>query len=101
MSNTCQLSGKKLQFGNKISHSNRKTRRKFLLNSQKVSFISDFLGKISLTIATSTIRTIDRKGGIDSYLLNSRASHLSDEAIRLRNRVKKAKAKKEAKTANK
>jgi large subunit ribosomal protein L28 len=108
MSNKCSLRGTKLQFGNNVSHSNRKTRRRFLPNIQSSSFISKYLGKITLKVTPRTIRTVDFKGGIDSFLLNSKAKNLSEEAQKLRRKVKKLAAnenitakKKSKKTADK
>lgn len=93
MSNQCQLTGKKLQFGNNVSHSKRRTRRKFLPNTQSVNFLSELLGKISLKITTSTIRTVDKNGGIDNFLENTKAVNLAEDAQRLKRRLSKAKTK--------
>lgn len=96
MSNKCQLTGKQLQFGHNVSHSNRKTKRTFLPNTQNVTFISDILGNISLKVTASTIRTVDINGGIDNYLLNARVAKLSEDAQKIRRRLLKAKQKKQA-----
>ena len=45
MSRRCELTGKAVQSGNKVSHSNRKTRTRFLPNLVNVTLISDALGK--------------------------------------------------------
>ena len=72
MSKVCPLTGKKVQYGNNVSHSNNKTKRRFMPNLQNVSFLSDKLGRqIRLRLSTSAIRSVEKKGGIDNYLINT------------------------------
>ncbi|MFT5441488.1 MAG: large subunit ribosomal protein L28 [Myxococcota bacterium] len=86
----CALSGKKLQFGNNVSHSKRRTRRTFQPNVQKVTFASDALGcDISLDVAVRTLRTVQKKGGLDAYLTKTADKDLADEGLRLKRRVLK------------
>lgn len=68
MSRICDLTGKKLMFGNNVSHSNIKTRRKFYPNLQtKRFFIPEEDTWIVLKVSTSALRTINKKG-IYNYL---------------------------------
>ncbi|MEO7176959.1 MAG: 50S ribosomal protein L28 [Saprospiraceae bacterium] len=68
MSKVCELTGKRPITGNNVSHSNRKTRRRFLPNLQKKRFFMPETGEwVSLRVSTSAIRTID-KLGLYSYL---------------------------------
>ena len=91
MSRRCDLTGKGLQSGNNVSHSKRKTRRKFLPNLHPVSLLSDILKKsVNLRIAASTIRTVDHNGGLDKYLLSTTDSKLTDKAVKLKRQIKKA-----------
>ncbi len=91
MARRCDLSGKGVMAGNNVSHAHNKTRRRFLPNLQPVSLVSDALGsKVRLRVCMHTLRTIDKKGGLDSYLLNTRNAKLTDKAVRLKRRVKKA-----------
>ncbi|HAI75397.1 MAG TPA: 50S ribosomal protein L28 [Microscillaceae bacterium] len=63
MAKVCQISGKKTQVGNNVSHANNKTKRKFYPNLQKKRFYSEAEGRwVTLKVATSTIRTINKKG---------------------------------------
>lgn len=63
MSKVCQLTGKRPISGNNVSHSNRKTRRRFLPNLQKKRFYVPELDKwITLRICTQAIRTINKMG---------------------------------------
>jgi len=89
MSKKCSLKGTITQFGNNVSHSHRKTRRRFVPNIQSATFISKYLGKISLNVTSRTIRTVDFKGGIDNFLLNTKAKNLSEEGQKLRRKLKK------------
>ncbi len=87
----CRITNKKLSIGNKVSHSNSKSKRAFRVNLQSVSLYSDALkNTVKLTIAASTIRTVEKNGGLDSYILNARAATLSSEAITLRKKIRKA-----------
>lgn len=100
MARRCTLTGKQVQSGNNVSHSNRKTRRRFLPNMQNVTLISDALGQgVSLRISAAALRTVEHNGGLDNFLLTTPASKLPVEAAKLKARVKKAAAKKAAAAA--
>ena len=72
MTMKCELTGKTFQTGNNVSHAKNRTKRRFLPNLQNISFISESLGqKIQLKVATSTIRTVEKKGGLDDFLLST------------------------------
>lgn len=63
MSRVCQITGKKVIVGNNVSHSNRKTKRKFYPNLVKKKFYLPEEDKfITLKVSTSALRTIDKKG---------------------------------------
>ncbi|MCB0479228.1 MAG: 50S ribosomal protein L28 [Crocinitomicaceae bacterium] len=63
MSRVCQLTGKKVMVGNNVSHSNRKTKRKFYPNLiTKKFFLPEEKEYITLKISTSALRTINKKG---------------------------------------
>ena len=63
MSRICELTGKKAISGNSVSHSNRKTKRKFNPNLQKKRFFIPEEDKwISLKVSTEAIRNINKKG---------------------------------------
>ena len=84
MTKACDLSGKKVQFGNNVSKANNKTRRKFNVNLQAVTFKSELLNKkIKLSVATSSIRTVSKFGGIDEFLTKTKSKKLSLKAMRL------------------
>jgi len=86
----CALTGKKVQFGNNVSHSKRRTRRTFNPSIQKVRFASAILGcDISLHISVRALRTVQKKGGLDSYLIKTAEKDLAVEGLRLKRRVMK------------
>lgn len=91
MSRRCSITGKGVLAGNNVSHAHNKTRRRFLPNIQQTSLLSDALGQaISLKLSTRAIRTIEKNGGLDAYLLSTPNAKLTEEAVRLKRRIKKA-----------
>ena len=97
MARRCMITGKGVQTGNNVSHANNKTRRTFRPNLQRASFLSDALGhSVRLRLSTNAIRTIEHNGGIDAFLLGTADSRLGEEALRLKRRVARAKARREA-----
>ncbi|MBF0624881.1 MAG: 50S ribosomal protein L28 [Magnetococcales bacterium] len=85
MARKLSLGGKSPQTGNKVSHSNRKTKRKWMPNMQKKALFSNALGRtIQSNISTSLLRTLDRVGGIDNYLLRTDPDKLTAHQRRLR-----------------
>ncbi len=94
MSRRCQLTGRGVQSGNNVSHAHNKTRRRFLPNLQKASLFSEALGKsVRLKLSAYAIRTVERKGGLDAFLMNARTADLAPEIQRLKKRIKKARDK--------
>lgn len=83
MARRCEITGKGPQYGNKVSHANNKTRRRWLPNLQEVSFFSAGLKRnISVVSTTSGIRTVEHKGGIDNFLLGTATTKLLTSALR-------------------
>ena len=99
MARRCDVTGKGVQTGNNVSHAHNKTRRRYLPNVQKMTLFSDAIGKVTIKITADTLRSIEHKGGIDLYLLNTNNLKLAPEAVKLKNRIKKAIAKKIASKA--
>ncbi len=95
MAKKCLITGKGVQTGNNVSKSNRKTRRRFMPNLQEVAIYSEILGQqVTLRLSSQGLRTIEKNGGLDLYLLNTPSSKLTDESKELRDRIAGAKAKK-------
>ncbi len=91
MARVCYVCGKGPRTGNNVSHAHNKTRRRFLPNLQKTSLFSEALGKsVRLKLSVYAIRTVERKGGLDAFLLAARTQDLAPEIQRLKRRIKKA-----------
>jgi len=87
MARKCPVTGKGVQVGHNVSHSNIKTKRRFLPNLQTLSLLSDTLGPVRLRLSTAGIRTIDKNGGLDAFLKSTPNARLSPEIRRLKRRV--------------
>jgi large subunit ribosomal protein L28 len=93
MSRRCELTAKGPLVGHTVSHSNIKTKRRFLPNLCNVTFISDALGKnVRLRVSTNAIKSVDHNGGLDAFLLKARAANLSPRALELKRQIEKKKA---------
>jgi large subunit ribosomal protein L28 len=76
MSKVCQLTGKRPVSGNNVSHSHRKTKRKFYPNLQKKKlYIPEEDRWITLKITAKALRTINKKG-LSQYIKELRAQGL-------------------------
>jgi large subunit ribosomal protein L28 len=90
MSRRCELTGIAVQSGNKVSHSNRKTRTRFLPNLCSVTLISDSLGRsVRLRIAAAALRSVEHRGGLDAFLVKAHDDELSQGAVVLKREIKK------------
>ena len=90
MSRRCELTAKGPQVGHKVSHSNIKTKRRFLPNLCNVTFISDALGRnVRLRVSTNAIKSVDHRGGFDAFMLKAKATELSPRALDLKRAIEK------------
>ena len=93
MSRRCELTGKAVQSGNKVSHSNRKTRTRFLPNLCQVTLISDTLGRsVRLRVAAAALRSVEHRGGLDNFLVKQSDADLSSDAVALKREIVKKRA---------
>jgi large subunit ribosomal protein L28 len=77
MARVCEITGKRTQVGNNVSHANNKTKRKFYPNLQKKKFFVPEEGKwITLKLSTTAIKTINKKG-ISAVLKEARANGMA------------------------
>jgi large subunit ribosomal protein L28 len=82
MSRRCELTAKGPQVGHKVSHSNIKTKRRFLPNLANVTFISESLGRnVRLRVSTHALKSVDHNGGLDAYLLKVRAEPVAHALV--------------------
>lgn len=97
MSRRCELSGKGVMTGHNVSHSNIKSKRRFLPNLNQVTLLSDSLGRsFRFRISASALRTVDHRGGLDAFLLKARDGELSSRALKVKRDIEKAVSEKAA-----
>ena len=90
MARRCELTGKGVQVGNLVSHSNIKTKTRFLPNLVKVTLTSDALGRsVRLRISANALRSVDHRGGLDAFLMKASNDELSTGALSLKRDVQK------------
>lgn len=90
MPRQCALTGKHVQYGHNVSHSKRATNRRFEPNIQQVTLVSPTLGRnISMRVSTRALRTVQKKGGLDAFLLASYDAKLTPMALKLKNQIKR------------
>ena len=90
MSRRCELTAKGPQVGHKVSHSNIKTKRRFLPNLVNVTFISDALARnVRLRVSTNALKSVDHNGGLDKFLIKAKADLLSPRALDLKRAIEK------------
>lgn len=93
MSRRCELTGKSPLTGHKVSHSNRKTKRRFLPNLCSVTMISDALQRpVRLRVSAHALRSVDHRGGLDAFLMKARDEQLSSKALELKREISKKRA---------
>ena len=89
MSRRCELTGVGPMVGHHVSHSNVKSKRRFLPALSPASLQSDALGQtFKLRISNAALRTVDFRGGLDTFLLNARDEKLSARALKIKKQVK-------------
>jgi len=91
MSRRCELTGKGVMTGNRVSHAVNRTRRRFLPNLLNVSLLSDVLGRsVKLRICANALRTVEHRGGLDAFLVKQADVDLSERALALKQEVRAA-----------
>lgn len=93
MSRKCEFTGKGPMSGNNVSHAKNRTRRRFLPNLQDVTLQSETLGRsFRFRISSAALRTVDHRGGFDAFLAKAKDAELSNEALKVKKLIAKAKA---------
>ena len=93
MSRVCELTGKGPITGNKVSHAKNRSRRRFLPNLNDVTLISDALGQsFKLRVSAAGLRSVDHRGGLDTYLAKAKDEELSTKALKIKKAIAKAQA---------
>jgi len=89
MSRRCELTGVGPMVGHNVSHSNIKTKRRFLPALKAVRLQSDALGQaFNLRITNAALRTLDYKGGLDAFLVKASDEELSPRAQKIKRQLK-------------
>ena len=90
MSRRCELTGKGVLSGHTVSHSNRKTKRRFLPNLCSVTLQSDALKRtVRLKVSANALKSVDHRGGLDAFLLKAKDDALSPRALDLKRKIVK------------
>lgn len=90
MSRRCELTGKAVLSGHLVSHSNRKTKRKFLPNLCNVTLVSDALQRsVRLRVTAHALRSVEHRGGLDAFLAKAKADELSSNALTIKREIEK------------
>ncbi len=92
MSRRCELTGKAVLTGNLVSHSNHKTRTRFLPNLCNVTLQSEILQRaFRLRVTAAALRSVEHRGGLDAFLAKARESELSSNALSIKSQIAKKK----------
>ena len=97
MSWRCELTGKGPLVGHKVSHSNIKTKRRFMPNLVNVTLTSDTLGRsVRARISANALKSVDHRGGFDAFLLKAKDTELAPRMLELKRAILKKQAEKAA-----
>ena len=90
MSRRCELTGIGPMVGHSVSHSNIKTKRRFLPSLKAVKVTSESLGQtFSLRISNAALRTLDYKGGLDPFIVKAKDEQLSAKMLKIKKEIAK------------
>ncbi len=90
MARRCDLTGIGVQVGHRVSHSNIKTKHRFLPNLCNVTLISDALGRsVRLRVSAAALRSVEHRGGLDAFLTKARENELAPNAVSLKRDIAK------------
>ncbi|MDE0304584.1 MAG: 50S ribosomal protein L28 [Albidovulum sp.] len=91
MARVCELTGKRVLVGNNVSHAKNRTKKRFLPNLNRVTLISESLGRsFRLKVSAAALRTVDHRGGLDAFLAKAKASNLSPRVRKIKEEIETA-----------
>ncbi|MEQ5775474.1 MULTISPECIES: 50S ribosomal protein L28 [unclassified Thalassospira] len=91
MARRCPVSGKGVLVGMNVSHAHNRTKRRFLPNLQQTSLLSEALGRsVRMRLTTNAIRTIEKRGGLDAYLIGTANTKLDVDLLKVKRQIVKA-----------
>jgi large subunit ribosomal protein L28 len=86
----CELTGKGPLVGHKVSHSNIKTKRRFLPNLVNVTLTSEALGRsVRARVSANALKSVDHRGGLDAFLLKAKDADLAPRMLELKRQIAK------------
>ena len=89
MSRRCELTGVGPMVGHNVSHSNIKTKRRFLPALSPATLQSEVLGQsFKLRITNAALRTLDFRGGLDVFMAKAKDENLSPRALKIKRQIK-------------
>ena len=98
MTRRCMVTGTGPMVGNKVSHANNRTKRRFLPSVKTTRLYSEALGRsISVKLSVRGLRSVEHKGGLDAWLVGTAPSRLCETLHPVREQIK-AKSKAEGVT---
>ncbi|QXX75501.1 50S ribosomal protein L28 [Methylovirgula sp. HY1] len=93
MARRCELTGKAVQTGNLVSHSNHKTRTRFLPNLCNVTLLSEILNRsVRMRVTAAALRSVEHRGGLDAFLVKAKDPELSHNALVMKREILKKQA---------
>ena len=93
MSWRCELTGKGPMVVHKVSHSNIKTKRRFMPNLCNVTLTSDILGRsVRARVSANALKSVDHRGGLDAFLLKAKDTELAPRMLELKRAIVKKRA---------
>jgi large subunit ribosomal protein L28 len=97
MTRRCELTGKLPLSGQSRSHAENATKRKFRPNLVNVTLISEILDrKFKLRITAHALKSVEHRGGLDAFLAKASDGDLSEQCLKIKRDVAKAKAERAA-----
>lgn len=89
MTRQCSVTGKVALVGNKVSHANNRTKRRFLPSVKTTRLFSEALGRmVAVKLSTHGLRSVEHKGGLDAWLMGTAPSRLQEEMRPVREQIK-------------
>ncbi len=90
MARRCELTGKGPLVGHKVSHSNIKTKRRFLPNLVNVTLTSEALQRsVRARVSANALKSVDHRGGLDAFLLKAKDADLAPRMLELKRQIAK------------
>ena len=87
MTRSCDITGRVGRMGYNLSHAHNRTKRRFDINIQNNTFFSEYGTRVRLRVTPRALRLVEKKGGIDAFVLGSREKDLHPKLKSLRKQL--------------